>query len=333
MITAKNLKKLFDGRAALDGVSLDLPAGGVTGVVGAAGAGKSTLARVLALRDRPDSGSVWLDGLNTTALPQDRLRQARRDIGLVPAQDELLPGRTVAGNVAAPLERSGADTTMRRRRVGMLLDLIGLTGLASADPGTLSPGQRRRLTIAQTLVMEPAVLVADEPTRGLDAESANGVLAALDRARGELGATVVLATGDPSVAGRISDHVAILAQGRVVDCGSLLDVATDPDSLVADALLPSLRPLSPRDTAAHDRVVDVVLVGFAAVGALLPEAAHRFGVHIEVIGGGLTRFSDTPVARFRLGVCGTRVDSALVWIADCGALVRHTSRGPSGIAA
>ncbi len=337
MITAKELRKSFGGGTgpvvALDGASLEIPAGGVTGVVGPVGSGKSTLARLLALQDRPDSGSVWLDGLNTTALSQRTLRVARRNIGLVPGEDALLASRTVAGNVAAPLERTCADGAMRRRKVGRLLELAGLSGQAGAHLAELSPGHRRRVSVARALAGEPAVLVADDPTAGLGGDCAAGVLAMLERSRTELGATVLLATADPSVAGRIADHVAILDGGRVTGSGNLLASVADPDSAVARALLPALGTLSPVHAAAHDRVVDVVLVGFAAVGALLPEAANRFGVHVEVVGGGLTRFGETPVARFRLGVCGRRADSALLWIADRGGLVQHTSIGPSGIAA
>jgi D-methionine transport system ATP-binding protein len=330
MITAKDLRKLVDGRAALDGVSLEVPAGGVTGVLGPPGSGKSTLARLLALRDHPSSGSVLLDGLNTTALPEHQLRLVRHKIGLVPARDALLPGRTVAGNVAGLLEQSSVDTAMRRRTVGRLLEMIGLSAAANRDPATLSPGQRRRLSVARGLATEPVVLVVDEPTAGLDAEAKTGVLTVLDRACGELGATVVLTTSDPSVVGRLADHVALLDRGRVTDSGNLLTAATDPSSRLAEAMLPALAPMS---FSSHDRVVEVVLVGFAAVGALLPDASSRFDVRMEVITGGVTRFGDTPVARFRLGVRGGRVDSALAWLADCGALVRHTAKGPTGIAA
>jgi D-methionine transport system ATP-binding protein len=135
-----------------------------------------------------------------------------------------------------------------------------------------------------------------------------------------------------AVVRRICDDVALLDGGRIVENGKLLDLVSDVDSRTANALLPAL---DQTDGVAgnHDRVADVVLVGFAAVGALLPEASNRFGVDLAVLGGGLTRLGETPVARFRLGLTGERADSALEWISEAGALVRRTPKGPQGVAA
>jgi D-methionine transport system ATP-binding protein len=282
---------------------------------------------VLALRERPDSGTFHLDGLNTAALDQRSLRAARSRIGVVPAGESLLGQRTAAGNIALPLEQAGMDGPRRRDKVGKLLDLIGLTDKAGTYPDALTPGQRQRVAIARALVGEPAVVLADDPTGALDATGAAGVLAVLDRARAELGATVLVVTPDTSVVRKIADDVAVLDHGRVVEQGKLLDLVRDPDSRVAQAVLPNI------DVKAHG-VADVVLVGFASIGALLPEAASRFGTEITVAGGGVTKIGETPVARFRLAMNGAdRVDAALGWLAERGAFVRRALTGPQGVAA
>jgi D-methionine transport system ATP-binding protein len=330
MITVENLTKSFRSTSgaivALDDITLDVPAGVIAGVVGPKGSGKSTLARVLALRERPDAGTVRLDGLNTATLDQRSLRVARSRIGVVPAGDSLLPQRTAAGNIALPLEQAGIDGPRRRDKVGKLLDLIGLTDKAGTYPEQLTAGQRQRIAVARALVGEPAVVLADDPTGELDATGAAGVLAVLDRARAELGATVLVVTPDTSVIRKIADDVAVLDHGRILEQGKLLDLVRDPDSRVAQAVLPAIDPLAPG-------VADLVLVGFASIGALLPEAASRFGTEITVAGGGVTKIGETPVARFRIGVRGDRIDAALGWLAERGAFVRRTLSGPRAVAA
>jgi D-methionine transport system ATP-binding protein len=341
VITVENLTKSFWSTAgrvvALDGVSIDVTPGSVFGIVGPSGSGKSTLGKLASLQERPDTGVVRFDGVNTATLDQRGLRAARRSISVVAGHaaqgpDGLTPHRTTAGNIALPLEQAGVDGPARKRKVGQLLDLVGLTERAAASPGELTPAQRQRALVARALVGEPAVLLADEPTKGLDPDAQVGVLAALDRARAELGVTVLLATEDTAIVRRVADEAALLDDGRLVASGGLLDIASDLGNPLAQALLPVIET-APGTGALYDRVADVVLIGFAAVGALLPEASSRFGTELSVLGGGLVRFGDTPVARFRIGVAGGRADAALTWIAERGGVVDHPKSGPQGVAA
>lgn len=335
MITVENLSKSYVGRTgtvmALDDITLDVPEGTLCGVIGPAGAGKSTLARVVGLQERPDRGAIRVGGTNLMSLAASQLRGVRRQIGVLPNASTLLAQRTVAGNIAMPLEQAGVDGPQRRARVAELLDLAGLTDRAGDLPGTLSAGTRQRVGVARILATGPSVLVADEPTDGLDPRDAAGVLAVLDRARAELGTTVVLATRDAAVVRRLCDDVAVLDGGRLVERGSILDLISDQDSWTASAILPAV-PDAP-GPAGHDEVANVVLIGFATVGALLPEAASRFGVQMAVLGGGITRLGDTPVARFQLGVTGERACAALSWVAEQGAIVHRVPCGPQGVVA
>ncbi|GLY64330.1 methionine ABC transporter ATP-binding protein [Amycolatopsis taiwanensis] len=325
MITVEHLTKSFPSKAepvlALRDVSIDVSAGALYGVVGPAGAGKSTLARCVALQEKPDRGTVRLDGLNVAALDGRRLREVRRKVAVLEANPPLYAERTVAGNVAAPLEQLGVDGPQRRRQVGRILDLVGLTQRAGQRPAELSEGQRRRVSLGRALAVSPAVLLADDPTAGVGPDEAGAVLTVLDRVRAELGVTMLLTTQDGAVVRRICDEVGMLQAGRLVEQGSVLDLLADPGSHAAQALLPSIET-SRAQAAVYDCTVDAVLIGFASVGALLPEAASRFDVEVATIGGGLTRFGDTPVAHFRLGLRGRRTDAALAWIRDHGAHVR-----------
>jgi len=334
VITVENLTKSFRSSTgavvALNDVTLEIPAGVIAGIVGAPGAGKSTLARVLALRERPDSGTFRFDGLNTSTLDQRSLRAARSRIGVVPSGESLLAQRTAAGNVALPLEQAGIDGPRRREKVGQLLDLVGLTDRAAAYPDQLTAGQRQRIAVARALVGEPTVVLADDPTGDLDQDGAAGVLAVLDRARAELGATVLVTTPDASVVRRIADDAAVLENGTILERGRLLDLVRDPGSRVAQAVLPAIEGEEP---SGYPAVAEIILVGFAAIGALLPEAASRFDSEIAVLGGGVTKIGETPVARFRIGLSGDRTDAALGWLAERGGYLRQTPRGPRGVAA
>lgn len=335
MITIDRLTKFFAGRSgtvvALDDISLHIPEGSLFGLVGPVGAGKSTLTRCVTLRERPDRGSVRLEGTNLLALTGGQLREARRRIGVLGADGPLLSGRTVAGNVAMPLEQAGVTGPDRRRKVATLLDVMELTERAATYPDQLTDGQRRRISLARALACDPAVLVADEPTEGLAAGESDAVLTVLDRVRTELGVTVLVATRNPSVASRICDDVAVLDRGHLIEHGRLIDLIAEVGGWTADAVLPPIP--EPVRTSDFHRVVTVVLIGFASVAALLPEAGLRFGVEISVIGGGLVRLGDTPVARFQLGLRGERSDQAVAWIADRGAIVHGVPSLPCGAAA
>lgn len=333
VITVDHLSKSYPARtggasvSALRDVNLEIDAGSLHGIVGSPGAGKSTLASCVALREQPDKGAVRVDGLNPAALESRKLRDLRRQIGFVPSSVELQRDRTAAGNVAAPLERRGLDGPQRRERVGSLLDLVGLTSSAARPPVELSAGQRRRVALATSLAADPSVLVADDPTADVPSGESSAVLTVLDRIRAELGTTVLLTTPDGDVARRACDGISVLDEGSVLQSGSVLPLLSEPDSAAARLLLPTVET-DRRQESRYDNAVDVVLVGFAAVGALLPEAATRFGVELATIGGGVTRLGDTPVARFRLGVRGEQSEQALAWVEERGGVLARTPRGP-----
>jgi D-methionine transport system ATP-binding protein len=312
VITVENLTKNFPGPngpvRALDGVSLDVPAGTVCGVVGPSGAGKSTLARCIPLLERPDSGAVRVDGTDLVALRGAALRDERRRIGVVPQGDSLLRQRSVSGNVALPLEAAGVGRAERTRRVGELLELVGLADKAGAFPDQLSGGQRQRVAVARALAASPRVLLADEPTSALDPTTTASVLDLLERARAELGVTVLVVTHDMAVVRRICATVAVLDHGRVVEHGSVLDLVTQQGSRTAAALLPAI---DDAPTSGHAVVADVVLTGDAATGPLLAATATEHGAELALLGGGFTDLAGVPVARFRIGLDGAGAGAAL----------------------
>jgi D-methionine transport system ATP-binding protein len=343
MISVEHLTKSFPGRngpvLALDDVDLRVPAGSICAVVGPSGAGKSTLARCVPLLERPDAGAIRVDGTDLVALRGRDLRAARRRIGVVPQGDSLLRQRTAAGNVALPLESAGLDARARRARVGELLELVGLADKADSHPDQLSGGQRQRVAVARALAAQPRVLLADEPTSALDPATTSSVLALLDRARTELGVTVVVVTHDMAVVRQICDDIAVLDRGRVVEHGRVLDLVGRPESRTAAALLPDVGGPARGGSAgggsapgAHDVVADVVLVGADAAGPLLTRTAAAAGVELTLLGGGFTDLAGTPVARFRVGLTGSGADRVPDALRAGGAAVTSAAV-PEGAAA
>lgn len=217
-----------DPVVAVDDVTLDIDAGSVTGIIGYSGAGKSTVLRLLNALERPTTGSVHIDGDDITRMPERRLRGLRSDIGMIFQQFNLFDSRTVAGNVAYPLEVAGRGGAETKRRVDELLRFVGLAGKAAQYPEQLSGGQKQRVGIARALATSPRILLADEATSALDPDTTQEVLALLRRVNTELGVTIVLITHEMDVIRSLADRVIVMEHGRVIEDGEVFDVMSAP---------------------------------------------------------------------------------------------------------
>jgi len=242
MIVVDSISKTYaDGQpAALDNVSLQIAEGAIFGIVGRSGAGKSTLLRCLNLLERPTSGRILLDGQDLTLLSDKALRQQRQRIGMIFQGFNLLHSRNVADNVAVPLEIAKVPKAERAARVAELLALVGLSDKAQAFPSQLSGGQKQRVGIARALAARPAYLLSDEATSALDPETTASILELLRDINRQLGVTIVLITHELEVVKAICDSAVSLADGRVVESGSLVQLQADPSSRLGRSLAPSL---------------------------------------------------------------------------------------------
>jgi D-methionine transport system ATP-binding protein len=226
-------KRGGDEIVAVDDVSLSIERGEIFGIIGYSGAGKSTLVRLINQLEPVTSGSITVGDVQISELRGKRLREQQTGIGMIFQRFNLLTSRTVAGNVAYPLEVTGVGRAERRRRVDELLEFVGLAGRADAYPEQLSGGQQQRVGIARALAANPQILLADEATSALDPETTAEVLDLLARVNRELGVTIVVITHEMEVIARIADRVAVMEAGRVVESGSTYDVFTKPKTAVA----------------------------------------------------------------------------------------------------
>ena len=213
---------------AVQDVSLSIGKGEIFGIIGFSGAGKSTLVRCINLLERPTSGSVTVDGKEMTALSARELRQARKKIGMIFQHFNLMPSRTVFGNVAYPLRGSGLSREQIADKVHRLLELVGIGDKAEAYPKQLSGGQKQRVAIARALANDPNVLLCDEATSALDPQTTKAILRLLKNLNEKLGITVVIITHEMAVVKEICDRVAVMEHGRVVEQGEVFNVFADP---------------------------------------------------------------------------------------------------------
>ena len=213
---------------AVQDVSLTVETGEIFGIIGFSGAGKSTLVRCINLLERPTSGEVLLDGQELTALPPKQLRQMRKKIGMIFQHFNLMPSRTVAGNVAYPLRGSGLSREQIAAKVQSLLELVGIGDKADAFPSQLSGGQKQRVAIARALANDPSVLLCDEATSALDPQTTKAILHLLRDLNAKLGLTIVLITHEMAVVREICHRVAVMEHGRVAEQGEVFNVFVDP---------------------------------------------------------------------------------------------------------
>ncbi|NLV79544.1 MAG: methionine ABC transporter ATP-binding protein [Rhodococcus sp.] len=303
MIVVENLVKTFPGVGgagtveALRGIDLEIPTGEIFGIVGPSGSGKSTLLRCLNLLERPTSGRILLGGDDLSTLSGADLRSARRRIGTVFQQFNLLHSRTVLGNVEFPLEVAGVDRTQRRTRVRELLELVGLAGKESSYPSQLSGGQQQRVGIARALAAEPDVLLCDEATSALDPDTTDQVLDLVAEINRRLGVTVVVITHELGVLRRVCTSAARLESGHIVETGRISDLVADPGSMLGAAIVPV------GDDPSAGPIADTALVtalGEDAHGPWLSDLIRTVDADVAVVGGRVERVGTTTVGRLRL---------------------------------
>ncbi len=226
MLHISNVHKSFAERQVLRGVCLDVPAGTVTVLCGSSGAGKTTLLRCANGLERPEDGSIVIDGITVEA--NGRLRELRSRIGMVFQEDSLYPHLSALQNVAlAPIHVQRLSVREANEKARGYLAQVGLQDRANDYPAKLSGGQKQRVALARALVMEPRVLLLDEPTSFLDPENKGGFLDTMSALADE-GRTMLIATHELLFARQIATEFALLAEGRIVEVASPNDFLKYP---------------------------------------------------------------------------------------------------------
>lgn len=242
MIHLENIAKSYQNQdnswfSAVRPTSLQINKGEIFGLMGYSGAGKSTLLRLINLLEKPDQGQVKIGGLDLTALSNSDLRSERQKIGMVFQQFNLLSNRTVAKNVAFPLEIAGWKKAEIEQRVAECLEIVNLTDRANHYPAQLSGGQKQRVGIARALASNPSVILADEPTSALDPSTTRSVLSCLKAINERFNVTIVIVTHEMSVIRNLCHRAALLNHGEIVEIVTVNNNQIQAQSAIGQELI------------------------------------------------------------------------------------------------
>ena len=241
MIRIENVSKTFRGKEntveALKGITLEIGAGDIYGIIGMSGAGKSTLVRCLNFLERPTEGTVYVEGKDLSAMSEKELRRMRTRVAMIFQHFNLLMQRTVLDNVCFPMEIAGVPKKEAREKARRYLEIVELSDKEKAFPAQLSGGQKQRVAIARALAMDPKILLCDEATSALDPTTTRSILALLKEINRKYGITIVIITHSMEVVQEICTRVAIIDAGVLAESGTVEEVFASPKSRAAKRLV------------------------------------------------------------------------------------------------
>ena len=333
MITLQNISKTFiDGGKevqAVKDVNLTIYDGDIFGIIGFSGAGKSTLVRCINLLERPTSGTVTVDDKEITALSAKELRKARKKIGMIFQHFNLMPSRTIFGNVAYPLKGSGLSKQEIADKVHKLLELVGISEKENAYPSQLSGGQKQRVAIARALANDPKILLCDEATSALDPQTTKSILKLLQKVNETLGITIVVITHEMDVVKEICNRVAVMDHGNVVEEGEVFSIFATPqnkvtrDFIKTTSNLQKIEELVEADSPVvalkpGELIVRLSYIEKNASEPLISAVTEKFGIILNIIFADVEIVQNAPIGGTVAIVSGDRdkVEQALTYLKE-----------------
>jgi sulfate transport system ATP-binding protein len=274
-ITVEGVTKTYGDFTALENVSLDVPDGALTALLGPSGGGKSTLLRVIAGLEAPDSGRVWIGGEDITRTPA-----RRRGVGFVFQHYAAFKHMTVRDNVAFGLQVRKQEKAAIRERVDELLALVHLSGFADRYPAQLSGGQRQRMALARALAVEPRVLLLDEPFGALDATVRKELRAWLLRLHDEVHVTTVFVTHDQEEAMEVAEQIVVLNHGEIEQVGAPRDLYERPANEFVMSFVGPVNRLGDAYVRPHD--IDLLIEPADGASEAMIERIAHLGFEVKV---------------------------------------------------
>jgi len=237
MIKITGLKKYFGPKRVLDGVNLEIERGKITVIIGRSGEGKSVLIKHIIGLLRPDDGQIFLEGQEITAMREKEFNEVRKRFGMLFQGAALFDSMTVGQNVGFPLkEHTDLNDEDIMKVVGEKLRRVGLTGVENLMPAELSGGMKKRVGLARAIVMDPEIVLFDEPTAGLDPIMSDSIADLVLDTQRSLKTTYILITHDIPFTYKIADKIAMLHEGRIVQEGTVEEMKRNPDPIIRQFL-------------------------------------------------------------------------------------------------
>ena len=333
MIRLENVSKTFTDSNkevhAVNNVSLTINDGDIFGIIGFSGAGKSTLVRCINLLEKPTEGKVFVDDAEITALSGKELRKARKKIGMIFQHFNLMPSRTIFGNVAYPLRGSGLSKEEIKEKVHHLLELVGISEKENAFPSQLSGGQKQRVAIARALANDPNILLCDEATSALDPQTTKSILKLLQQLNQTLGITVVVITHEMAVVKEICNRVAVMDHGDVVEEGEVFHVFASPKEPLTRSFIKTTSNLQKIEeliaadspvvaTKKGELIVRLSYVEKNTSEPLISTVTRKFGIILNIVFADVEIVQNAPIGGTVAIVSGegSRIDEALQYLRD-----------------
>lgn len=333
MIRLENVSKTFTDSNkevhAVNNVSLTINDGDIFGIIGFSGAGKSTLVRCINLLEKPTEGKVFVDDAEITALSGKELRKARKKIGMIFQHFNLMPSRTIFGNVAYPLRGSGLSKEEISEKVHHLLELVGISEKENAFPSQLSGGQKQRVAIARALANDPSILLCDEATSALDPQTTKSILKLLQQLNQTLGITVVVITHEMAVVKEICNRVAVMDHGDVVEEGEVFHVFASPKEPLTRSFIKTTSNLQKIEelieadspvvaTKKGELIVRLTYVEKNTSEPLISTVTQKFGIILNIVFADVEIVQNAPIGGTVAIVSGegSRIDEALQYLRD-----------------
>jgi len=278
MVELRGVTKRFAARTAVDAVSLEVPRGQFFSLLGPSGCGKTTTLRLIAGFEQPDQGEVRIHGVCVNDLPP-----YRRKVSTVFQSYALFPHLTVAGNIEFGLRRAGTPETEMRRRLERVLELVQLPGYAGRRPDLLSGGEKQRVALARSLVLEPDVLLLDEPLAALDQKLRREVRLELKRLQRAVGITFLFVTHDQEEALTLSDRIAVMYQGRLEQVGTPEEIYRRPQTEFVAGFIGNSNLIPCRVTAAPAGWLELSTGGGQKLLAPCPASTPPAGTSVTLL--------------------------------------------------
>ena len=299
MIELRHVSKTFNQSVkAVDNVSITINEGEIYGIIGFSGAGKSTLVRLMNLLETPDQGEVYIDKVELTQLSKKKLREERKNIGMIFQQFNLFNSRTVYDNVAFTLPKNHD-----KDKVMDLLKLVEIEDKKDAYPSELSGGQKQRVAIARALANDPKVLLCDEATSALDPQTTQSILQLLKDVNEKLGITIVIITHEMSVIKDICDRVAIMESGKIIEENTVENLFSKPQSKIAQEFTSNMKNIETilennqqiLNINEADKVLKIDFIGEEIGVPLISNLTQEFNIEASIVYGTVDIIKQTPL--------------------------------------
>jgi D-methionine transport system ATP-binding protein len=293
---------------ALHEVSLAVEKNDIYGIIGLSGAGKSSLIRCLARLVIPSSGHILFHDQDISQMNDKDLRNYRKKIGMIFQHFNLLSSRTVAGNIAYPLEIANIPKDEQEKRIDELLGLVGLTHKKHVYPSKLSGGEKQRVGIARALANHPEVLLCDEATSALDPQTTREILHLIKNIHNKLGITIILITHEMDVVKQICNKVAVLEKGKIVEQGMVSEVFADPHHSTTKNFLQKsshdipaefLKPSHP-----NRKLLRLTFKGKSTSEPMISTLVRKFNVDANILMGWVDRLQNVMVGTLIIELTG-----------------------------